>query len=107
MVASKKKFDNKKKRILDAMDIALGLGLGAAAISILTQDKFGVIRNLQTQVLKESGLVQQKWWVCYGADPCDFCIGIQANNPYPLDYEVLSHPNCECGWEIEGNSKEE
>jgi hypothetical protein len=97
----KNRFVNKKKTTLETINALIGLGLGAAEIAVLTQDTFGVIRTLQSQVMRESGMVQEKNWVCYNDNPCDFCLGMEAGNPYPLNYEVGSHPNCKCGWELE------
>lgn len=56
-------------------------------------------RGAQTDQFVESGLVQMKNWVGE-PDACSLICepGIEAS-PYPLDYEMSTHPNCRCGWE--------
>jgi hypothetical protein len=94
-----KKYPNKKQQLLEESLIFLGVTVSADIISSLMKDAFNASRDAQTTAITDSGLTSEKDWVCYGDNPCDFCLGMQANNPYPVNYQENSHPNCLCGWE--------
>jgi hypothetical protein len=58
-----------------------------------------IIRELETQVIKEAGLSTMKDWVIEDEDACDFCHQAAEAGPYPVDDEgPLTHPNCRCTW---------
>ncbi len=67
------------------------------ALVIARTEQINIFRESQTQQYKESGIVQAKEWVGE-PDACEICQAGIANNPYPLDEIMDSHPNCRCGW---------
>jgi hypothetical protein len=64
-----------------------------------TQD---IIRDLQTDYIKVSGLATSKDWVTHPEDSatgvCDYCQSMADGGPYPLEYDAETHPNCKCEW---------
>ena len=39
-------------------------------------------------------------WVCYGPNPCEWCLKNQASSPRKVDEWELDHPNGHCGLEV-------
>lgn len=94
-------YRNKNNKLLKAALAFLGIAVAAEIINALTMDKDNQIREMQSQVLVDAQ-VAEKDWICYGNDPCPFCLEMQKGNPYPVSFSVDSHPHCQCDWAVKG-----
>ena len=68
------------------------------ALRIARTEQLNVFRDAQTLQYQESGIVKAKDWLGE-PDACEeICQEGIANNPYPLDEVMSTHPNCRCAW---------
>lgn len=67
------------------------------ALRIARTEQLNVFRESQTIQYEKSGIVKAKEWLAE-PDACEICLEGVANNPYPLDEVMDSHPNCRCAW---------
>jgi hypothetical protein len=55
-----------------------------------------VIRDMEAQVIIDSGLATTMDWVIEDSSACDYCQGLAAAGPYNLYLVPETHPNCRC-----------
>jgi predicted nucleic acid-binding Zn-ribbon protein len=77
----------------------LGIVVGGMNLAdLIFKTKFDIHRDQVTKVLTDTEVFTEKDWVCADGDACEFCLDMQANGPYPIDYSMDSHPHCRCSW---------
>ncbi len=58
-----------------------------------------IIRQLETQILTDSGVTGYKDWMIEDEDACDLCKYYAASGPYEVSVVGPdTHPNCRCYW---------
>jgi hypothetical protein len=109
MTLSKSGYDpeKKKKRRWVILWILAFLGLSAekdippAILAWLTWETVqDMIRKIEVEAIKESGLTDLMDWVTHPEDSetgvCDYCQSLADNGPYVLAIIPDTHPNCKC-----------